>query len=76
MPVLAGRYEVDQFDDEHAVYLILTGDREQHLASARLLSTTRPHILGDLFPELCEAAPPRLANSFEITQGSYPSASP
>jgi acyl-homoserine lactone synthase len=68
VPVLAGRYEVDQFDDEHAVYLILTDDREQHLASARLLPTTRPHILGDLFPELCEAAPPRQTNTYEITR--------
>lgn len=68
VPVLDGRFEVDQFDDAHAVYLILTDEREQHLASARLLPTTRPHLLGDLFPELCEGGPPRQADSFEITR--------
>ena len=36
LPVLAGQYEMDQFDDEHARYLILS-DNDDHLASARLL---------------------------------------
>lgn len=68
LPVLAGRYEVDQFDDAHARYLILTDRDHRHLASARLLPTTRPHILGDLFAELCEGAPPQGPNIYEITR--------
>jgi len=68
VPVLAGRFEVDQFDDENAQYLVLTDSRERHLASARLLPTMRAHILGDLYPELCEAAPPRGPGIFEITR--------
>ena len=68
VPVLDGRYEIDQFDDAHATYLILTDDNGQHLASARLLPTSRPHILGDLFPQLCEQTPPRDAAIFEITR--------
>ena len=67
LPVLAGRYEVDQFDDVHARYLILA-DGQRHLASARLLPTTRPHILDSLFPELCEEAPPRGPDIYEITR--------
>lgn len=68
LPVLAGRYEVDQFDDVHARYLILADDGQRHLASARLLPTTRPHILDSLFPALCEEAPPRGPDIYEITR--------
>lgn len=49
LAVLADRYEIDQFDDENARYLIITDPHHSHLASARLLPTTRPHILDTLF---------------------------
>lgn len=68
VPVLDGRYEVDQFDDAHAVYLIVADDDGAHLGSARLLPTTRPHILDSLFPELCAAPPPRGGDVLEITR--------
>jgi len=68
LAVLAGQYEVDQYDDAHARYLILADTDHRHLASARLLPTTRPHILGQLFPELCAAAPPTGRHSWEITR--------
>ena len=68
VPVLDGRYEIDQFDDEHAVYLIVADRAGKHLGSARLLPTTRPHILDSLFPSLCAGDPPRSANCFEITR--------
>lgn len=68
VPVLAGRYELDQFDDRHATYLILTDDTGAHLGSARLLETVRPHILDTLFPELCEPPVPRGPAIREITR--------
>jgi N-acyl-L-homoserine lactone synthetase len=68
VPVLAGRYEVDQFDDRHARYLVLTDAASGHLASARLLATTRAHILGDLYPDLCEQTPPSGRDIAEITR--------
>jgi acyl-homoserine lactone synthase len=68
VPVLEGRYEVDQFDDEHAVYVIVTDARGDHAGSARLLQTCRPHILDSLFAELCEHAPPRGRDILEITR--------
>ena len=68
VPVLDGRFEVDQFDDPHATYIILADDEGRHLGSARLLKTTRPHILGNLFPELCAAAVPTGDDIFEITR--------
>jgi len=68
VPVIDGRYEVDQFDDEHATYLVLADAEGGHLGSARLLPTTRPHILDSLYADLCEAAPPRGLDIFEITR--------
>lgn len=68
LAVIDGRYELDQFDDEHAFYLVLTGPDGRHRASARLLDTTRPHILGDLFPALCHQAPPAGDTVKEITR--------
>jgi acyl-homoserine lactone synthase len=68
VPVLAGRYEIDQFDDPHAQYLILTDGDGAHLASARLLDTERPHILDSVFPELCAAGVPRGPEIREITR--------
>ncbi len=68
VPVLAGRYELDQFDDEHARYLILADNCHRHLASARLLPTTRPHILADLYGNLCDEPPPSGTDILEITR--------
>jgi N-acyl-L-homoserine lactone synthetase len=68
LPVLNGRYEIDQFDDEHAAYIVIGSDDGMHLGSARLLKTTRAHILGDLFPELCAGPVPTGADVLEITR--------
>jgi N-acyl-L-homoserine lactone synthetase/ectoine hydroxylase-related dioxygenase (phytanoyl-CoA dioxygenase family) len=68
VPVLAGRFELDQFDDERAVYLVVADPEGAHLGSARLLETMRPHILDTFFPELCAAAPPRSPGILEITR--------
>jgi N-acyl-L-homoserine lactone synthetase len=68
LPVLANRFEIDQYDDQHARYLILADTDQNHLASARLLPTTRQHILGDLFSELCDAPPPTGPGTWEITR--------
>jgi N-acyl-L-homoserine lactone synthetase len=68
VPVLDGAYEIDQFDDAHATYLILAEPDGTHLGSARLLPTTRPHILDTFYAGLCEEAPPREPAIFEITR--------
>lgn len=68
VPVLEGRFEVDQFDDEDAVYLIVPGEDGRHAGSARLLKTIRPHILDTLFPELCAVPVPRGPGTLEITR--------
>lgn len=68
VPVLDGRFEIDEFDNSHATYIIIADDDGDHLASARLLPTTRPHILKMLFPELCAGVPPTGATIAEITR--------
>jgi acyl-homoserine lactone synthase len=49
--------EVDEFDNEYTVYLIACSDDDRHVASVRLLPTTRPHMLNTIFEGLCEAGP-------------------
>jgi N-acyl-L-homoserine lactone synthetase len=68
LPVLDGRFEIDQFDNECAQYVVLTDGELRHLGSARLLPTTRPHILGSIFPDLCEGPVPTGAHIYEITR--------
>lgn len=68
VPVLGGRFELDEFDDHHATYVIVADGSGNHLGSARLLPTTRRHILGSLFPELCAEEPPTGPDIFEITR--------
>ena len=68
VPVLDGRFEIDQFDDGHATYIIIANEEGDHLGSARLLPTTRPHILGSLFGQLCAAPPPTGPAVAEITR--------
>lgn len=68
VPVIDDAYEVDQFDDAHATYLVLADQNGAHLGSARLLPTMRPHILDSFFAELCDGAPPRGPDIREITR--------
>lgn len=68
LPVLADRFEVDHFDDPHATYLIVADGRGEHLASARLLPTTRPALLDGIFPYLVAGRVPNGAEIFEITR--------
>jgi N-acyl-L-homoserine lactone synthetase len=68
LPVTRGHYEIDQFDDDHAVYLIASDHAGRHLGSLRLLRTDRPHILSELFPALCDQSIPRGALIREVTR--------
>lgn len=68
VPVVAERFEIDQFDGPEATYLVLTADDGVHLGSARLLPTTRPHLLDSLFAELCDEPLPRGLDVQEITR--------
>lgn len=45
--------EIDQFDNDDAVYLLLIEDGVV-TGSHRLLPTTGPHLFSEIFPEMCE----------------------
>lgn len=68
LPVLAGRYELDQFDNPDARYLILSEPDGAHRASARLLPTTEPHLLDSHFAALSDEPIPHGPAVYEITR--------
>ncbi|MBS0472976.1 MAG: GNAT family N-acetyltransferase [Proteobacteria bacterium] len=69
IPVVDGRFEKDQFDNDDAVYLLaLDAKKETHLGSVRLLPSSKPHLLGDVFPMLCDNGVPRGDDIWEITR--------
>jgi acyl-homoserine lactone synthase len=72
VPVVGGRFEQDRYDGGDAIYLIALDDRGDHAGSMRLLPTTSPHILSDLFPDLCAGVVPTGPAIFEITRLCLP----
>jgi N-acyl-L-homoserine lactone synthetase len=69
VPVVEDEYEIDQFDTENAVYLVNIDEATgQHLASVRLLASTKPHVLAEIFPGLCQDGPPNSTDTWEITR--------
>src|SRR5687768_6571804 len=63
-----GSQEQDQFDADGAIYLAAKDKTGGHRVSVRLLDTERPHIVGTLFPFLCQAPLPRGPHVREITR--------
>jgi N-acyl-L-homoserine lactone synthetase len=68
LPMVDGELEIDQFDGDFAVYLLALDDEGRHAGSLRLLPTTRPHLLSEVFPHLCERGVPRGPEIWEITR--------
>lgn len=61
--------EIDDYDSPEAIYLIeAQGPRAPVTASARLLRTDRPHLLGDVFPQLCGGRAPTGPHIWEATR--------
>ncbi|MBC2665709.1 autoinducer synthase [Novosphingobium flavum] len=72
VPVIDGKYEIDQFDNEHTIYLIVADDEGGHAASIRLFPSTQPHMLGTLFPHLCPFGVPVDAGTWESSRLCLP----
>ena len=51
-------YECDQFDRPDTVYVVAKDDAQCITGCARLLPTTKPYLLGEVFPELLNGLPP------------------
>ncbi|WP_353326589.1 acyl-homoserine-lactone synthase [Chitiniphilus shinanonensis] len=49
--------EYDQFDRADTLYVLARDDDGQIVGTARLLPTTRPYLLADVFPELLNGMP-------------------
>lgn len=53
--------ELDQFDRPDTVYVVAQDDEGCIVGCARLLPTTRPYLLGEVFPQLLNGlAPPSM----------------
>ena len=75
LPTRESWLEVDQFDNEYAVYLIARAPGAgRHQGSERLLPSTRPHLLGTLFPALCPEGVPVGDQCWEISRFVTPPA--
>ena len=59
--------EIDQFDDQYAVHMLYIDDGKV-LGYQRMLPTTRPHLLSDVMPQLCEDERPVGAHIWEWTR--------
>lgn len=73
VPVVDGRFEMDQFDTADAVYLVAIDEAGRHEASLRMLPSWRPHLLGDIFPHLCAGDVPVGPATWESTRLCLPS---
>lgn len=61
--------ERDQFDREDTVYVIARDDDGRINGCARLLPTTKPYLLGDVFPELLNGQePPSSPEVWELSR--------
>jgi N-acyl-L-homoserine lactone synthetase len=72
VPVVSDRYEIDDYDCDHAVYLIAIDQEGAHIGSMRLLPTQGAHLLADRFAALCDGDVPRRPHVMEITRLCLP----
>jgi acyl-homoserine lactone synthase len=59
--------EIDQFDDDRALHMLYLDDGIV-LGYQRMLPTTRPHLLSDVMPELCDGERPFGPDIWEWTR--------
>ena len=58
--------DVDQFDTEDAIYLLaIDGTTNGVVGGSRLIPTTKPYLLTDVFSRLCTKPIPRAPNTLE-----------
>ncbi|MFC6478890.1 acyl-homoserine-lactone synthase [Pseudomonas asuensis] len=63
--------EQDEFDRDDTAYIYLLTEHNDVVAYARLLPTTSEYLLGNVFPFLCDAPPPRSCHILEISRYVY-----
>lgn len=61
--------EFDQFDRPDTLYVVARNDAQDIIGCARLLPTTTPYLLEEVFPELLNGlAPPKSAEIWELSR--------
>lgn len=65
----ADRRDVDQFDTDETTYVISIDEDRNVLGASRLLSTVRPHMMSELFSNMCRGgAVPRGDHILELSR--------
>jgi acyl-homoserine lactone synthase len=62
--------EFDNYDTLRSVYLIGLDDGGDIVASMRMNTTDGPHMLADIFSDMCENGIPRGTDTWELTRGA------
>lgn len=57
--------EMDQFDNDDAIYFLYFDGEDEIAATFRILPTTVPHLMSEVFSYLCSEKPPVGATIFE-----------
>jgi acyl homoserine lactone synthase len=61
--------ELDQFDRPDTVYVVAQDEEDNITGCARLLPTTHPYLLGDIFPQLLNGlTPPSTPDVWELSR--------
>ena len=60
--------EIDEYDTDCTTYLLTHSPQATPIASARLLPTTGPHLMSDLFAHTCEGGAPRGDHIWEASR--------
>ena len=72
VPVIDGRFEMDEFDRADTIYVIAANADGTHAASMRLMPSTRPHLLGCKFAHLCPGGVPVDQSTWESARLCLP----
>ena len=67
LPIHNGE-EIDQYDTDDTTYLLAHSPQVTPIASARLLPTTVPHLMCDLFAHTCEGGAPHGDHIWEASR--------
>ncbi len=67
--VVTDGLEKDQYDTDRTIYLIYADPKTRaHICSMRMMPTTEPHLLKDVFPTLCDGEIPLGEDVWEVTR--------
>lgn len=72
VPVINRKCEIDQFDTVGTTYIISANENGEHEASIRLIPSTRPHMLAELFSHFCPGGVPVGPTIWESTRLCLP----